>query len=105
MGIALFAYGEFLKEDVLQNVLGHVPAKVPARLRGYRRVLERSTGFYNIVPSRRSTVEGAVMFDVADEDLIKLDWFEESSAMYSRELHEVETAAGPTKAWVYVRKA
>ncbi len=105
MGVVLFAYGEFLKDEVLQTVLGRVPAKLPARLRGFRRVLERSTGFYNLVPSRRSTVEGVVMTDLGDEDLLKLDWFEEAAALYYRELHEVETAAGPMKAWVYVRKA
>lgn len=105
MGVVLFAYGEFRKDDVLQTVLGRVPAKLPARIRGFRRVLERSTGFYNLVPSRRSTVEGVVMTDLGAEDLLKLDWFEEAAALYYRELHEVETAAGPMKAWVYVRKA
>jgi len=105
MGVVLFAYGEFLRDDVFQTVLGRVPAKTPATLRGFRRVFERSTGFYNIVPSRRSTVEGAVMTDLGDEDLLKLDWFEESAALYFREMHEVETAEGPMKAWVYVRKA
>jgi len=105
MGVALFAYGEFLRDEVLQSVIGRVPAKLAARLRGFRRVSERATGFYNVVPSRRSIVEGAVMTDLGDEDLIKLDWFEESAALYYRELHDVETAAGPMKAWVYVRKA
>ncbi len=105
MGVVLFAYGEFLKDDVLQSVIGRVPAKTPARLPGFRRVLEKATGFYNVVPSKRSTVDGMVMTDLGDEDLIRLDWFEESAALYYRELHDVETAAGPMKAWVYVRKA
>ena len=105
MGAVLFGYGEFLKDEVLQSVLGRVPEKMPARLRGYRRVHEKSTGFYNIVPAKRSVVEGVVMTDLSDEDLAKLDWFEEAAALYYREQHEVETAAGSMKASVYIRKA
>ena len=105
MGVVLFAYGEFLKDEVLESVLGHVPAKIPAKLRGFKRLLEKSTGFYNAVPSKRSVLEGVVMTNLSDEDLEKLDWFEEASALYYREQHEVETAVGTMKAWVYVRKA
>ncbi len=105
MGNVLFGYGEFLRDEVLQNVLGHVPPKTPAILRGYKRVYEKATGFYNIVPAKRSVVEGVVMTDIADEDLAKLDWFEEASALYYRERHEVETPKGRMTAWVYISKA
>ena len=105
MGVVLFGYGEFLRDEVLQTVLGRVPTKLPASLAGFKRVLEKSTGFFNVVPARRSVVEGIVLTDLSDEDLEKLDWFEEAAALYYRELHDVETTRGPMKAWVYVRKA
>lgn len=105
MGTVLFAYGEFLKDEVLRDLLGRVPPRAPAVLRGYKRVLEKATGFYNVVPAKRSAVEGVVMTDLSDEDLAKLDLFEEASALYYREEHEVEVAGGRATAWVYVRKA
>jgi len=105
MGNVLFGYGEFLRDEVLQELLGHAPPKMPAVLRGYKRVLEKSTGFYNIVPSKRGVVEGVVMTDISDEDLSKLDLFEEASALYYREPHEVETPKGRITAWVYIRKS
>src|SRR3972149_3079893 len=88
----VFAYGQFLKEPVLKRMLGRVPKKVPARLRGYRKFLDDILGFYNLVVEEEGIVEGALLLGLTDDELLELDKFE--SAKYHQIAGTVGTAAG-----------
>jgi len=99
----VFAYGQFLKEPVLKRMLGRVPKKVPARLRGYRKFLDDILGFYNLVVEEEGIVEGQLLLGLTDDDLLELDKFE--SAKYHRIAVTVETAAGPSEGWAYIGRA
>ncbi len=99
----VFAYGEFGKDTVLRRRLGRVPKKVPAKLRGYRKFLDDVLGYYNLVVEEEGVVEGELLLEITDEDLIALDRFE--AEKYRRTAVTVETAAGPSEAWVYVGRA
>jgi gamma-glutamylcyclotransferase (GGCT)/AIG2-like uncharacterized protein YtfP len=99
----VFAYGEFMKDPVLRRILGRVPERVPAKLRGYRRFLDNLLGHYNLVHEDEEVVEGQLLLEITDDELIELDKFE--TEKYKRRVVTVETAAGPSEAWVYAGKA
>ena len=99
----VFAYGDFLKDPVLRRILGRVPERVPAKLRGYRRFLDDLLGHYNLVHEDEDVVEGMLLLEITDDELIELDKYE--TEKYRRRVVTVETAAGPSEAWVYVGKA
>src|SRR3972149_2361496 len=96
----VFAYGEFMKEPELRRLLGRLPRKTPAKLRGYRRFLDDGLGPYHLVHDESAIVEGELLLDVSDDDLIAMDRFE--AEKYRRRVVTVETAAGASEAWVYV---
>jgi gamma-glutamylcyclotransferase (GGCT)/AIG2-like uncharacterized protein YtfP len=99
----VFAYGEFMKEPVLRRLLGRLPRKTPAKLRGFRRFLDDILGHYNLVHDESAIVEGEVLLDVSDDDLLAMDRFE--TEKYRRRVVTVETAAGASEAWCYFGKA
>ncbi len=99
----VFAYGEFLKDPVLKRMVGRVPTKVPAKLRGYRKFLDDILGFYNLVVEEEGIVEGQLLLAITDDELLELDKFE--STKYHRIAVTVETAAGPSEAWAYIGRA
>ena len=99
----VFAYGEFLKDPVLRRILGRVPQTTPAKLRGYRKFLDDLLGFYNLVHEEEGVVEGQLLMDITDDEILELDKFE--SEKYHRRVVTVETAAGPSEAWAYFGKA
>ena len=99
----VFAYGEFLKEPVLRRLLGRLPRKAPAKLRGFRRFLDDVLGHYNLVHDESEVVEGDLLLDVSDDDLLAMDRFE--TEKYRRRVVTVETAAGASEAWCYFGKA
>ncbi|TLZ60156.1 MAG: gamma-glutamylcyclotransferase [Methanobacteriota archaeon] len=99
----VFAYGDFTKESVLRRVLGRVPRKSPAKLRGYRRFLDDVLGHYNLVHDDDGIVEGELLLDVSDDDLLAMDRYD--TEKYRRRVVTVETAAGASEAWVYFGKA
>ncbi len=99
----VFAYGEFLKEPVLRRLLGRLPRKTPAKLRGYRRFLDDVLGHYNLVHDDTAIVEGELLLDLTDDDLVVMDRFD--TEKYRRRVVTVETAAGASEAWCYFGKA
>ncbi len=99
----VFVYGEFLKDTVLRRLVGRVPTRTNAKLRGYRKFLDDLLGFYNLVHDEHGIVEGQLLLDVSDDELRALDAFE--APKYKRVVVTVETAAGPSEAWVYTGKA
>src|SRR2546428_12001995 len=92
----VFAYGEFTKEPVLRRLLGRVPKRIPAKLRGYRRVFDDLLGHYNLVHDDNGLVEGELLLDISDDDLLAMDRFE--TEKYRRRVVSVETAAGGSEA-------
>lgn len=107
MSKRVFAYGEFLKGAVLGDILGRVPSGRPAILRGHRRVLDPTIGFYTAVPSPLDTVEGLVMEGLREEDLRAMDAFEGvDEDMYHRVTLPIEVEGrAATEAEVYVRSS
>ena len=99
----VFAYGEFTKEHVLRRLLGRLPRKTPAKLRGYRRFLDDLLGHYNLVHDEGEIVEGDLLMDVTDDELFAMDRFD--TEKYQRRVVTVETAAGASEAWAYFGKA
>ena len=99
----VFAYGDFTKESVLRRVLGRVPRKSPAKLRGYRRFLDDVLGHYNLVHDDDGIVEGELLLDLSDDDLLAMDRYD--TEKYRRRAVTVETAAGASEAWAYFGKA
>ena len=99
----VFVYGEFLKDRILRRVLGRLPERVPAKLRGYRRFLDDVLGHYNLVHEDEEVVEGMLLLEITDDELIELDKFD--TEKYKRRAVTVETAAGPSEAWVFTGKA
>jgi len=99
----VFAYGEFTKEPVLRRLLGRLPKRIPAKLRGYRRFLDDLLGHYNLVHDDNGLVEGELLLDISDDDLLAMDRFE--TEKYRRRVVSVETAAGASEAWCYFGKA
>ena len=99
----VFAYGDFLKDPVLRRILGRIPERVPAKLRGYRRFLDDVLGHYNLVHEDEGLVEGQLLLEVTDDELMLLDAYE--TEKYKRRVVTVETAAGPSESWAYIGKA
>src|SRR2546425_2193954 len=88
----VFAYGEFTKEPVLRRLLGRLPKRIPAKLRGYRRFLDDLLGHYNLVHDDNGLVEGELLLDISDDELLAMDRFE--TEKYRRRAVSVETSAG-----------
>ncbi len=102
----VFAYGEFLKEAVLRDILGRVPSERPAILRGHRSDLDPTIGFYTVVPSPLDTVEGLMLEGLREEDLRAVDAFEGvGEDMYHRAKPPIEVEGRATEAQVYVRSS
>src|SRR2546428_7350837 len=88
----VFAYGDFTKEPVLRRVLGRLPRKSPAKLRGYRRFLHDVLGHYNLVHDDDGVVEGELLLDLSDHDLLPMERYD--TGKYRRQAVTAETAAG-----------
>lgn len=74
----IFAYGSLMNPDVLRGLIGRAPALSPARLPGYRRIMNavlRGHIYLNLMPSASFVVEG-VLFDVNDEEFKKIEEYE-----------------------------
>lgn len=92
----LFAYGELCKLSVLRRVLGRVPPAVPGLLCDHAR-RRGADGFYRVRPSPGSSVAGLTL-EVRDEDLSRLDAFEDvDGGLYRRKRARVRTL-GPAAA-------
>ncbi|WP_369413186.1 gamma-glutamylcyclotransferase family protein [Pseudomaricurvus albidus] len=58
--------------------------------------------YANVVYAPQSRVEGVLYQLDCPREIIKMDPFEGSPRLYSREIYSVSTAEGPIAAWVYV---
>lgn len=67
-----------------------------------RCALEPHRSYANVVYAPNSRVEG-VLYQLSEHgEIFKMDPFEGSPRLYSRDIYWVDTAEGPIAAWVYV---
>jgi len=103
--VDLFVYGELCKPTVLVAVIGRVPPAEPALLSGYRRVLDRESGYFRAEPCEHGVIAGLLLAAIDDAELATLDRFENvDGGEYRRMEVEVEALSEGEKrvAWVYV---
>lgn len=88
-----------------ENLLGHVSSMAPAFLSGYRRCFGK---WPYVVPDKGGIVEGGVVFGLSDEDLARLDEYEDYSKnpeqdFYCRQRLDVRLENGHiVEAWIYI---
>lgn len=102
MSATLFVYGTLLFPEVLSIVLDRsftTHDYTSARLAGFRR-MQFDDVFPVIRRDAASFVDGAIICDLSDEALRRLDFFE--SDLYVREVVEVFVNDISQKAYVYV---
>lgn len=99
----LFAYGSLCREEVVRRLLGRVPKKVGAKLRGYARRELLAFPYPFVVEERGSKVEGVLYLGVSENELEKLDWYEDvEEGLYARKAVLVESEEELVSAYVYV---
>jgi gamma-glutamylcyclotransferase (GGCT)/AIG2-like uncharacterized protein YtfP len=82
-----FVYGSLMSPEVLSSLLGRVPPRRPATLRGYRRfaIVDR---VYPAVLADETTindvVDGEVLHGMTRRELAVLDWFEDEAYVLTR---------------------
>jgi gamma-glutamylcyclotransferase (GGCT)/AIG2-like uncharacterized protein YtfP len=89
----LFVYGSLTDPRTVDRVLGHVHRgeRLRARLAGYERAQHPSYGYPFLVPHDRAHVEGVLLMDLSEADLVTLDTYEEvDQGFYMRTGVEVE---------------
>lgn len=101
----VFVYGELAKKGTLKQVLGREPLTVKAILRGYERVLDPEIDYYVATKKEGGLIEGLLVTDVTDREMLTLDEFEGvSDRLYEKELVEVEVEGGKARAYLFVRQ-
>ena len=96
----LFVYGTLLEVAVLERLLGRCPPAQPARLRGYRRRAVQGEDYPAILPDDGGVVEGAVLLELDEAALVRLDAYE--GPEYVRIRVPVEVLTGVILVWAYV---
>jgi len=89
-----FAYGSNMNEKRMIDRGVSFKSKVKGILKGYRFVINKMSqkdnniGFANIIKDDTSEVEG-IVYEVAHEDILKLDKYESAPKHYRREIHKI----------------
>lgn len=73
-----FVYGSLMAPEVLRALLGRVPSRVPATVRGYHRfrITDRVYPALYRADEGESVVDGQVLSGMTRRELAILDWFE-----------------------------
>ena len=101
MASNVFVYGTLIVPEVMELVSGRAHVHATGRLEGYARFLLVDRVYPGIVPATNASTPGRVYFDVDDEGLARLDWYEADE--YDRDEIVVEIAGGRRiEAWTYV---
>jgi gamma-glutamylcyclotransferase (GGCT)/AIG2-like uncharacterized protein YtfP len=90
----LFVYGTLMCEDIMQDVAGCLPARLPGTLAGYERRAVKGEHYPGLVPGAAGRVDGVVYRDVPGFAWARLDSFE--GDMYRRQRVHVELRDGAT---------
>ncbi|SFC68170.1 gamma-glutamylcyclotransferase family protein [Streptomyces aidingensis] len=72
----LFVYGTLRFPEVLRALLGRVPERVPAAVRGWRAAALDGRAYPGLVPRAAAVTEGALLRGLAAADWAVLDRFE-----------------------------
>ena len=87
-----FAYGTLMCDEIMAEVSGVCPHRVPATLSGYRRLQVKAQPYPAVVPNTDCRVDGIVYQNVPPSAWNRLDRFE--GDMYSREIVQVQLRWG-----------
>lgn len=79
----IFAYGTLTNPRIVKRVTGKNFRQIPAILENYIKVMP-GTGYSYVIPKKDEVVKGAVLCDVDDESLKKIDHFEAVGELYDR---------------------
>ena len=94
--MARFVYGSLMAPEVLQALLGRVPDRTKATVRGYLRWSIKDRVYPAMTRGGDlDEVRGELIHGMSRRELAVLDWFEDEA--YVPTLVEVETEAGETE--------
>lgn len=103
-----FAYGSNMNPDRMKARGLEFSGVYSGVLRGYALAFNKRAAdaphrsYANVIYSPETHVEG-VIYELADTDeIVKMDPFEGTPRLYSRELYGIETEIGLLHAWVYI---
>ena len=96
----IFAYGTLILPEVIEALLGRVPAGQPAVLDGFQRRRLRGRSYPGAAPRAGATTAGYLYDGIDGEELRLLDRFE--GPLYERRPVRVRGRAGtlPAEAWI-----
>ena len=101
MSSHLFAYGSLVVPEVMQAVTCRSFRHAEARLHGFARHMLEGRVYPGVTEAGGCTTEGRVYFDLDEDALARLDYFEADE--YVRRTLEVEVEGeSPALAFVYV---
>ena len=87
-----FAYGTLMCDEIMAEVSGLRPHRVPATLSGYRRLQVKGQPYPAVVPNTDCSVDGIAYQNMRPSAWDRLDRFE--GEMYSREVVQVRLSDG-----------
>lgn len=97
---ALFAYGTLIFPEVFRAVTGRLPESRPGRLAGWAAYGLQGAVYPGLRPAEGSETPGRLYLGIDPPTWARLDAFE--GELYRVETLDVECAAGPRSAAVYV---
>ncbi|CAL9041628.1 AIG2-like protein D isoform X1 [Musa acuminata AAA Group] len=73
----VFVYGTLMADEVVRTILKRVPPASPAVLNDYHRFSIKGRVYPAILPAESKKVKGRVLLGITDQELDKLDSFED----------------------------
>lgn len=82
-----FVYGTLLDEDILRAVLNRTVCDTQMQygtIAGYQKFTYPGDTFPILIPSPAHSVEGALLFDLSEQDLLRIDFYEGDEYGYAK---------------------
>jgi len=100
-----FVWGYLMNPRFIKKLLGHAIPFAPAMLKGYRREAFLNDGKrdFNLIPTEKGVVLGVVLISPSEEDIAKLDTFEQVPKVMVKRRVEVMTGDLVREANTYMR--
>jgi hypothetical protein len=100
-----FVWGYLMNPRFIMKILGHALAFAPAVLKGYSRkeFLNNGKRDFNLIPDEKGVVMGVVLIAPGEEDIAKLDSFEQVPKVMVKRRVEVMTGDLVCEANTYMR--
>lgn len=95
----LLVYGTLLFPEIRNLVGGRVFESRPVKLEGYGIYRVRNATFPGVMRDANSCVEGEVLVDISEEEMIRFDGYEDS--FYERRTVTAPIEGRPTKVELY----